>query len=146
LLIATQERLAISNFTSHQVCELALTETLNSWYYKDYPDPSELMVAKRQVLLHFVPIIRRLSELYKLPPTSLHIFYDQVGSTIAFNGNGSLFCNARYFEAWRKFIPVLCGNSPLISFVDNTEVSQGSLSGAYISWSVSYYIRGTNQS
>jgi hypothetical protein len=44
-----------------------------------------------------------LAHLYQLPLTSLHIFFDLEGGLIAFNRNGSVFLNLRYYECWRKF-------------------------------------------
>lgn len=32
----------------------------------------------------------------------LNVFWDHAGPLIAFNRNGALFCNARYFESWHK--------------------------------------------
>lgn len=43
-----------------------------------------------------------LAEVYRLPLTSLHVFFDLEGGLIAFNRNGSVFFNLRYYEAWRK--------------------------------------------
>ncbi|CCO34132.1 hypothetical protein BN14_08224 [Rhizoctonia solani AG-1 IB] len=45
-------------------------------------------------------IVTPLRTLYKLPPSSVHIFYDTKGGLIAFNRNGSLFLNLRYYEGW----------------------------------------------
>jgi hypothetical protein len=49
-------------------------------------------------------ILRPLIELYKVPFTSVHIFYDWAGPLIAFNRNGSLFLNARYYIAWHDLV------------------------------------------
>ncbi len=60
------------------------------------------MQTKSESLARFIYTIRPLQEVYTLPPTSLHIFYDRAGDLIAFNRNASLFLNLRYFEQWRK--------------------------------------------
>lgn len=60
------------------------------------------MTLKHDSLARFIDIIKPLGEVYKLPPTSLHIFYDAGGEMIAFNRNASIFLNLRYFEAWRE--------------------------------------------
>lgn len=60
------------------------------------------MQTKNESLARFIYTIRPLQEVYTLPPTSLHIFYDRAGDLIAFNRNASLFLNLRYFEQWRK--------------------------------------------
>ncbi|KAI9494351.1 hypothetical protein BDB00DRAFT_974372 [Zychaea mexicana] len=47
----------------------------------------------------FVDIIKGLATVFELKESSLHLFYDTQGSTIAFNVNGSLFLNLRYYVA-----------------------------------------------
>lgn len=61
----------------------------------------KIMTSKHDQLARFMHIIRMLGRVYKLPDTSLHVFYDISGPLIAFNRNGSLFMNLRYYEAWR---------------------------------------------
>ncbi|KAH9901111.1 hypothetical protein C8Q73DRAFT_742765 [Cubamyces lactineus] len=84
---------------------------------KDVPDIKGLMQAKKESLARFIHVIRKLQDVYTLPPTSLHIFYDRVGELIAFNRNASLFMNLRYFEQWH-----------------DAEVREGRLTDAYIAW------------
>ncbi|KAH7882874.1 hypothetical protein F5I97DRAFT_1930497 [Phlebopus sp. FC_14] len=81
------------------------------------PDTPTFMFRKRDTLARFVHIINPIACVYGLPVTSLHIFYDISGALIAFNRNGSLFLNLRYFEAWHD---------------DN--VQKGKISQAQISW------------
>lgn len=68
----------------------------------DVLDARTLMQQKGESLARFIYTVRPLREVYTLPPTSLHIFYDKAGELIAFNRNASLFLNLRYFEQWRK--------------------------------------------
>ena len=56
----------------------------------------------QEPLSRFVGIIVPIAEVYNLSVAFLHIFYDVGGGPIAFNREGSLFLNLRYFEAWRK--------------------------------------------
>ncbi|KAH8102310.1 hypothetical protein BXZ70DRAFT_1017278, partial [Cristinia sonorae] len=84
---------------------------------QEVPEPGSLLVAKSDPIARFIHVIRPLAQVYDLPPTSLHIFYDLSGDLIAFNRNGSLFLNLRFFEAWH-----------------DGEVQAGNLSKAYISW------------
>jgi hypothetical protein len=72
-----------------------------TWFCTDVSDARTLMTTKQSTLARFIHVITRLGAVYKLPPTSLHVFYDKEGSLIAFNSSGSLFCNLRYYEAWR---------------------------------------------
>ena len=70
--------------------------------------PKEVMAGKREAIARFVYVIKPLGEVYSLPPPSLHIFYDLSGGTIAFNRGASIFCNLRFFEAWRKCSVTVC--------------------------------------
>ncbi|KFY32448.1 hypothetical protein V493_00181 [Pseudogymnoascus sp. VKM F-4281 (FW-2241)] len=45
----------------------------------------------------FSRMLHDVGDVYNIPKRALNIFYDEVGSTIAFNLSGSLFCNLRYF-------------------------------------------------
>ncbi|KIK92678.1 hypothetical protein PAXRUDRAFT_829728 [Paxillus rubicundulus Ve08.2h10] len=67
---------------------------------QDVPNTNTFMTRMHDPLARFVHIITPIARTYNLPMTSLHIFYDMAGGLIAFNRNGSLFLNLRYFEAW----------------------------------------------
>lgn len=45
----------------------------------------------------FAALLENVSHVYQIPRHVLHIFYDDVGSTIAFNRQGSIFCNLRFY-------------------------------------------------
>ncbi|KAI9067076.1 hypothetical protein FKP32DRAFT_1644765 [Trametes sanguinea] len=100
-----------------QYCTVGDMDGTKVFAAKDVPDLRNLMQAKRDSLARFIHIIRPLQDVYTLPPTSLHIFYDRAGELIAFNRNASLFLNLRYFEQWH-----------------DAEVRNGELTNAYISW------------
>ncbi|KAJ7039263.1 hypothetical protein C8F04DRAFT_1087709 [Mycena alexandri] len=84
---------------------------------QEVPDAHSFMRWKYEPLTRFVPIIGLLAQVYNLPLTSLHIFYDLDGGLIAFNRNGSIFFNLRYYEAWH-----------------DADVKAGRTQAAYISW------------
>ena len=46
----------------------------------------------------FESILKEIGGIYGIPSRTLHIFYDERGGTIAFNSNGSIFCNLRWFN------------------------------------------------
>ena len=46
----------------------------------------------------FEGILKEVGGVYGLPSRAMHIYYDEAGGTIAFNSNGSIFCNMRYFN------------------------------------------------
>ncbi|KAF8160987.1 hypothetical protein B0H34DRAFT_699011 [Crassisporium funariophilum] len=78
---------------------------------------SNFMEIKRDSIARFIHVITSLARIYELPLTSIHIFYDLEGGLIAFNRNGSLFLNLRYFEEWH-----------------DADVSKNILDSAYVSW------------
>ena len=45
----------------------------------------------------FANLLQEIGEVYTLDRKAVHIFYDEHGGTIAFNSNGSLFCNFRFW-------------------------------------------------
>ena len=45
----------------------------------------------------FAKMLHELGDIYSIPRTALNITYDEVGNTIAFNLEGSLFFNLRFF-------------------------------------------------
>ncbi|KAH7929282.1 hypothetical protein BV22DRAFT_1081369, partial [Leucogyrophana mollusca] len=91
--------------------------TMKLFVTRDVPEPSTMLTRKRDPLARFIHIITRLSDAYKLPSEALHVFYDMGGGLIAFNRNGSIFLNLRYFEAWH-----------------DADVQKGEVSQAFTSW------------
>ncbi|RYC63738.1 hypothetical protein CHU98_g2451 [Xylaria longipes] len=45
----------------------------------------------------FAALLKDVGDVYQIPKNVLHIFYDEHGSTIAFNRDGSIFCNLRFY-------------------------------------------------
>jgi hypothetical protein len=45
----------------------------------------------------FAVLLDEVCDIYSLGRKAMHIFYDESGGTIAFNSNGSIFCNFRFF-------------------------------------------------
>ncbi|KAG1726435.1 uncharacterized protein EDB91DRAFT_1263755 [Suillus paluster] len=72
---------------------------------------------KHDSLARFIHVVTPLANVYNLPVTALHIFYDLTGGLIAFNRSGSLFLNHRFFEAWH-----------------DKDVKNGDVNQAHISW------------
>lgn len=65
-----------------------------------FPSP-EFVRSHRASLLRFITlVVRPVGEVFGLDPRSLHIFHDLSGPLIAFNRNGSLYLNLRYYLAW----------------------------------------------
>lgn len=57
----------------------------------------EFLTANSAGLDTFAEVIMDCGSVFKLSTKTLHVFYDESSKTIAFNSNGSLFFNYRYF-------------------------------------------------
>ena len=64
---------------------------------RTHADPNGFLQANREALATFVVILSETAAIFELPPQTINIFHDEQGASIAFNSNGSLFCNLRYF-------------------------------------------------
>ena len=60
--------------------------------------PSKFMEANASALNLFATVLLDCADIFTLNRATVHIFYDEAGSTIAFNQNKALFFNYRYFE------------------------------------------------
>ena len=80
---------------------------------------TKFMEANVSALKLFATILLDCADIFLLSTSSVHIFYDDAGSTIAFNQNKALFFNYRYFE--NLHLPV---------------VQQGDKKDAIVYWSV----------
>ncbi|KUJ11689.1 uncharacterized protein LY89DRAFT_654396 [Mollisia scopiformis] len=82
-----------------------LADTANStrmFIDKDHPAHQEFLRQNVQSLNDFAVLLHEICAIYNLNPITMHIFYDPAGNTIAFNSNGSIFCNYRYFLQLHK--------------------------------------------
>lgn len=61
-------------------------------------DVQQFLSQNHENINTFAVLIRHVGEVYSVNPKSLHMFYDDSGTTIAFNSEGSIFCNLRYFN------------------------------------------------
>lgn len=60
-------------------------------------DPTTFVASHTTALNTFSNLLLSCSAVFNLPPKTIHLFYDTTGSTIAFNSNGSIFANFRFF-------------------------------------------------
>ncbi|OTA67367.1 hypothetical protein K449DRAFT_401875 [Hypoxylon sp. EC38] len=60
-------------------------------------DPAHFLSTNHQAINSFAALLTEVGEVYSINKTALHIFYEQGGNTIAFNRDGSIFCNLRFF-------------------------------------------------
>ncbi len=59
---------------------------------------AKFLAANASALNLFASVLLDCADTFSLKRNTIHIFYDDAGSTIAFNQNKSLFFNYRYFE------------------------------------------------
>jgi Protein of unknown function (DUF3684) len=64
---------------------------------KTLASPTTFLAQNVTALNSFAVMLDDVSDVYSLPRKAMHIFYDESGGTIAFNSNGSIFCNFRFF-------------------------------------------------
>jgi hypothetical protein len=64
---------------------------------KNISSPTVFLSKNVSALNAFAVLLHEIGNVYALPRKALHIFYDESGGTIAFNSNGSIFCNFRFF-------------------------------------------------
>ena len=64
----------------------------------------QFLTANIRVLNDFGRLLQDIGDVYGVPRQSISVFYDESGSTIAFNLGGSYFCNLRFFQQlhWEK--------------------------------------------
>ncbi|KAK6951833.1 hypothetical protein Daesc_006358 [Daldinia eschscholtzii] len=60
-------------------------------------DPAQFLTTNHGPINSFASILAEVGDVYSINRSALHIFYDQEGGTIAFNRDGSVFCNLRFF-------------------------------------------------
>ncbi|KAK2861305.1 hypothetical protein FQN49_004344, partial [Arthroderma sp. PD_2] len=65
---------------------------------KEFKDPDSFLLANQSNIKIFTTILIDCAKIFNLRLETLCIFYEDSGKTIAFNSNGSLFCNYAYFE------------------------------------------------
>ncbi|KAI0834563.1 hypothetical protein F5Y06DRAFT_278386 [Hypoxylon sp. FL0890] len=60
-------------------------------------DPAQFLSTNHQAINSFAGLLTEVGDVYSINRTAMHIFYEQSGNTIAFNRDGSIFCNLRFF-------------------------------------------------
>jgi len=58
---------------------------------------ADLLKTHHRDINAFAVLLRDVGDVYSIPASSLHVFYDDTGNTIAFNRDGSVFCNLRFY-------------------------------------------------
>ncbi|KAK0195282.1 hypothetical protein F5146DRAFT_1100835 [Armillaria mellea] len=77
----------------------------------------EFLSARHDSVARFIHVMNILAAVYKLRMENLHIFNEDEGTTVAFNRNGSIFLNLRYYLAWH-----------------DEQVRKGDINPAIVSW------------
>ncbi|KAK4050523.1 hypothetical protein OIO90_005106 [Microbotryomycetes sp. JL221] len=65
------------------------------------PDSDDFPRLHHDAITRFVTkVVQPVANVFELDPRALHIFHDQQGPLVAFNRNGGLYLNLRFYEAW----------------------------------------------
>lgn len=62
-------------------------------------------------LTTFATLLKSVGEVFSLNPRTLNIFFETSGKTIAFNRDGSIFCNYKYYHELHERAMATAGNS-----------------------------------
>lgn len=60
---------------------------------------AKFLAANASALKLFASVLLDCADIFALKPNTMHIYYDDAGSTIAFNQDKALFFNYRYFDS-----------------------------------------------
>jgi hypothetical protein len=86
------------NKPGHDLQKVAdLSNGIKLFLFRNHPAPQMFIQNNREALDRFVEVLTEVARIFELSTITLNIFHDDSGSAIAFNSNGSLFCNLRYF-------------------------------------------------
>ena len=87
---------------AHNITYIGSTEGVRVFLDKDAEakglTAEKFLAANASALQLFASVLFSAAESFALKRNAVHIFYDDSGSTIAFNSNKALFFNYRYFE------------------------------------------------
>ncbi|KAI0007386.1 hypothetical protein F4779DRAFT_513468 [Xylariaceae sp. FL0662B] len=59
-------------------------------------NPTQFITSHHSAINSFSSLLKDVGDVYSINRSALHIFYDESGGTIAFNRDGSIFCNLRF--------------------------------------------------
>ena len=74
-----------------------LSNGIKLFLSRNHPDPTAFLQNNKDSIATFVFILTEVSRIFDLPESTVNIYHNDSGASIAFNSNGSLFCNLRYF-------------------------------------------------
>ncbi|KAI0600534.1 hypothetical protein F4775DRAFT_546316 [Biscogniauxia sp. FL1348] len=60
-------------------------------------DPSQFLTSNHGAINTFASLLKDVGDVYSIKKSALHVFYDDAGGTIAFNRDGSIFFNLRFY-------------------------------------------------
>ncbi|XXG99823.1 Mediator of RNA polymerase II transcription subunit 6 [Hypoxylon texense] len=60
-------------------------------------NPAQFLSNNHGAINAFASVLAEVGDVYSINRSALHVFYDEAGGTIAFNRDGSIFCNLRFF-------------------------------------------------
>jgi hypothetical protein len=88
---------------------------------------NDFLSQNSSALNSFANLLYEIADIYNLQRNALHIFFDESGATIAFNSNGSIFCNFRFFAQL---------HSKRLQSPESSEAGEGKVEAAAYWWIV----------
>ncbi|KAL9088260.1 MAG: hypothetical protein Q9159_003172 [Coniocarpon cinnabarinum] len=84
--------------SGHNLVLVAQTsQGMQMYLDRTVPDPTSFVERNHPGLDLFAATLLECAAVFDLRKESLHIYFDTQGESIAFNSNGAIFCNFRYF-------------------------------------------------
>ncbi|KAK3709574.1 hypothetical protein LTR37_010795 [Vermiconidia calcicola] len=74
-----------------------LSNGIKLFLSRNHPDPNMFLQNNKDAIATFVWVLNEVAKIFELSTSTVNIYHDESGAAIAFNSNGSLFCNLRYF-------------------------------------------------
>ncbi|KAH7102661.1 hypothetical protein BKA62DRAFT_97201 [Auriculariales sp. MPI-PUGE-AT-0066] len=96
---------------------LESTHGIDVYISRGLPDREAIIRAKLPVIKRFLWLISQVRTCFELQAETFCLFYDGTSPTVAFNCNGDIFVNLRFYEEWH-----------------DTDIVGGNCSGAFKCW------------
>ena len=74
-----------------------LSNGIKLYLDRSHQDQNAFVQTHREAIALFVFTLSEVAKIFEVSTQTIHIFHDLSGASIAFNTNGSIFCNLRYF-------------------------------------------------
>lgn len=96
--VLTETKSYCDEHPAHELAFVAEIKHGIQMYMPSTNDASTFLREHSGGLTTFATLLKSVGEIFSLSPRTLNIFMEPAGKTIAFNRNGSIFCNYRYYH------------------------------------------------